>query len=139
MRKRPLNPNGFDEAIRHYRNAKDNLGRCKVEDGIYSDVKPVREAFGTTWLAVDHAIKAVLRSNGMAEGQIPESWDALREAVAKRLAVHNGKLVRHLNVVYQMVHLNGYYRGAYWTPVEVKQAFTLAHRLIKTLSGRRIA
>lgn len=131
-------PNGFSEAIRYYRNARGLLGRCKVEDDIYEDIKPVREAFGTAWLAIDSAVKAALKEKGLERRNIPKTWEGLREKVARHLSVHNGKLMKVLNTAYIMVHLEGYYDGAYRTAPSAKAAFDVARRAIEILSRQRI-
>lgn len=131
--------NGFDEAIRYYRNARELLARCKVEDDLYEDIKPVREAFGTAWLAIDTAIKAGLARQGLTEKQIPESWEPLRGSVARHLAVHNGKLMKLLNAAYEEIHLAGYYRGRFRHARLAKDAMQVARRVIETLSGRKIS
>lgn len=130
--------NGFDEAFRYYRNARGLLSKCRVQDDLYEDMKPVREAFGTAWLAVDLAIKSALLERGLAERQIPRSWESLRAMVVKNLAVHNGKLVNLLNTTYKVVHLGGYYYGDFVSPVLARGAFDVARKLIETLSGRKI-
>ncbi|MBI2058590.1 MAG: DUF5618 family protein [Nitrospirae bacterium] len=130
--------NGFEEAFRYYRNARGLLARCEVKDDIYSDIKPVQEAFGTAWLAIDKAIKAALLEKGLPPNKIPRSWDGIRENVARRLAYQNGRLMKLLNTAYDMVHLGGYYWGDFKTPAAAKAAFDVARRAIETLSGRKI-
>jgi len=40
------------EALRYLNNAKEILKSAPVEDNIYTDIKPVREALGMAYLAV---------------------------------------------------------------------------------------
>jgi len=40
------------EAIRYLQNAKEILSEVPIEGNSYTDVKPVREAFGTAYLAI---------------------------------------------------------------------------------------
>ncbi len=40
------------EAIRYLNNAKEILKSIPVENDTYTDIKPVREAFATAYLAV---------------------------------------------------------------------------------------
>lgn len=138
MRNGSHSHDGFDEAVRYYRNARELLAHCKVEDDLYKDMKPVQEAFGTAWLSVDKALKAALRSAGLTDKEIPRSWEALRAAIVKHLAMRNGKLIKLVNVVYEMIHLEGYYYGAYKTPLQAREAFAFARQLIETLSSRKI-
>lgn len=130
--------NGFGEAVRYYRNARQLLARCKVHQDLYDDIKPVQEAFGTLWLAVDKAVKAALIQRGLTIREIPRSWEALRGKVAKHLAIHNGSLMKLLNATYDAVHLAGYYWGELHNPTMAKGAFDVARRLIETLSDRKI-
>lgn len=138
MRNGTGHANGFDEAIRYYNNARELLRRCKVENDLYDDIKPVREAFGTAWLAIDMAVRAGLAARGISKKQIPQSWEDLRAAVAKHMAVRNGKLLKLLNASYQAVHLAGYYHGEHEYAPLAKDAMELTRRVIETLSGRKI-
>jgi len=51
------------EALRYLQNAKEILKNAPVEDDIYTDTKPVREACGTAYLAVLKAIDEYLLSS----------------------------------------------------------------------------
>ncbi|MBI2890731.1 MAG: DUF5618 family protein [Nitrospirae bacterium] len=130
--------NGFDDAIRYYRNAEELLARCKTEGKRYEDIKPVREAFGTAWLAVDMATKTALIRKGLPEQRIPESWDGLLQAVGQRLAVHNGKLVRLLSDARKLIHIAGYYHGEIFLAPVAREAMELARLAIEKLSHRKI-
>jgi len=48
------------EALRYLNNAKEILQSVPVEDNTYTDVKPVREALGTAYLAILEAINEYL-------------------------------------------------------------------------------
>lgn len=48
------------EALRYLNHAKEILKSAPIEDGPYSDVKPVREACGTAYLAILIAIDEYL-------------------------------------------------------------------------------
>ncbi|MBI2889931.1 MAG: DUF5618 family protein [Nitrospirae bacterium] len=139
MSSRGQAPNGFDEAIRYYRNARELLGRSKINDNLYEDIKPVRESFGTAWLAIDMAVRAALKERGLTEKQMPRSWEDLRAATVKHLAVTNGRLVKLLNAAYNGVHLAGYYRGMLAYVPFAKEAMNLTRQVIETLSGRKVA
>ncbi len=47
-------------ALRHFNNAKDILKSIPIEDNTYTDIKAVREAFSTAYLAVLEAINEYL-------------------------------------------------------------------------------
>ena len=53
------------EALRYLNNAKEILKSASVENGTYTDVKPVREACGVAYLAVLIAIDEYLLKKGM--------------------------------------------------------------------------
>ena len=50
------------EAIRYLNNAKEILKTAPIEGHVYADVKPVREAFGTAYLAMLEAVNDTVKS-----------------------------------------------------------------------------
>ncbi|MBI4691512.1 MAG: DUF5618 family protein, partial [Nitrospirae bacterium] len=50
------------EALRYLNNAKEILKSVPIENNVYTDVKPVREAFGTAYLSILEAINEYLIS-----------------------------------------------------------------------------
>ncbi len=48
---------------------------------------------------------------GLTTKELPKSIDAYRAALQKHLAIHNGKLLREFDRLYNEVHIAGYYRG----------------------------
>ena len=52
------------EALRYLQNAKELLSSVPIENNNYTDVKPVREAFGTAYLAILEAINEALTKRG---------------------------------------------------------------------------
>lgn len=99
------------EALRYLKNAKDILRKVPIEDNFYADVKPVREAFGTAYLAILEAINESLLSKGYTRKELPKSVEGFRKALRKHFAVHNGKLKRDFERLYDGIHIAGYYRG----------------------------
>lgn len=55
------------EALRYLDNAKEILKSAPVEDNIYTDVKPVRKAFGIAYLAILEAINEHLLNKGLTK------------------------------------------------------------------------
>src|SRR3989304_204502 len=98
------------ESIRYLSNAKEILKRTPVEDNTYKDVKPVREAFGTVYLAILEAINEALLKKGLTKKELPKSVDAYRTAMQKHISMHNGKLLREFEKLYDLLHIAGYYR-----------------------------
>lgn len=122
------------EALRYLQNAREILKSVPVEDNTYTDVKPVREAFGTAYLAVLEAINEYLiRKKGFTKKELPKSAEAYREALRKHIAVHNGKLMREFEMLYDALHIAGYYRGLIYNVNAVKDYLKAAKAFIDKL------
>ena len=110
------------ESLRYLNNAKEILKGIAVEDNTYTDIKHVREAFGIAYLAVLEAINKYLINKGLTKKELPKSVDEYRKALQKYLAVHDGKLLREFEKMYDMLHIAGYYRGLLYDVNIVKDA-----------------
>ena len=100
----------YTEANRYMDNAKEALQKSDKEDyGHYRDIKYVKSACGIAYLAVLVALDAWLRLKG-----IPEPSKRTRKTINYYLSTIAGldnKLVSNLNTAYNVLHLEGYYRG----------------------------
>jgi hypothetical protein len=121
------------EALRYLNNAKEILRSAPIEDDIYTDVKPVQEACGTTYLAVLKAIDEYLLRKGISKKELPRSVEGYRAVLQKYLAVHNGKLLREFDVLYDQLHIAGYYRGLLHNVDVVKDALKAAKSFIEKI------
>ncbi len=121
------------EALRSLDNAKEILKSVPIEDNTYTDVKPVREAFGTAYLAVLEAINEHLIKKGLTKKELPKSVEAYRDALRKHIAVHNGKLMREFEKIYDALHIAGYYRGLIYDVYMVKDALKAAKTFIEKI------
>jgi hypothetical protein len=122
------------EAIRYLNNAKEILHNIPVEDNTYADIKPVREAFGTAYLAILEAINEYLiTQKGLTKKELPKSVEAYRNALQKYLAVHNGKLLHEFDMLYDMLHIAGYYRGLLYNVDVVKDALKATKMFIEKM------
>lgn len=121
------------EALRYLNNAKEILKAVPVEDNTYTDVKPVREAFGTAYLAVLEAINEYLLKKGLGKKELPKSVDAYRDLLRKHLAVYDGKLLREFEKLYDMLHIAGYYRGLLYDTNVVRDALKAAKTFIEKI------
>lgn len=119
------------EALRYLNNAKEILSKAPLEDNVYTDIKPVREAFGTAYLAILEAINEALTKRGFIKKELPKSVDAYRVALRKHLAVHDGKLMREFESLYDALHIAGYYRGLIYRASLVKDALKDAKTFIE--------
>ncbi len=121
------------EALKYLQNAKDILSKSPIENDTYTKIKPVREAFGTAYLAVLEAINEALIEKGFTKKELPKSVDEYRVVLRKYLAVHNGKLLREFEKLYDVLHIAGYYRGLIYDANMVKVAFKAARAFIEKI------
>jgi len=120
------------EALRYLNNAREIIKSAPVEDNIYTDIKPVREALGTAYLAVLEAINEYLVTKvGLTKKELPKSVDAYRNALQKYVAIHNGKITREFERLYDTLHIAGYYRGLLGHVDIVKDAIRAARTFIE--------
>jgi len=119
------------EPLRYLNNARDILKSAPIENGTYADSKPVREACGVAYLAVLMAIDEYLLKKGLAKKDLPRSVEAYRKALQKYLAMHNGKLLREFEALYEALHIAGYYRGNLYLVDMVKDALKAARAFIE--------
>jgi hypothetical protein len=118
------------ESLRYLNNAKEILKTVPVEDSTYTDVKPVREAMGTAYLAVLEAINEYLVKQGFTKKELPKSVEGYRKALQKYVAVRNGRVLREFEKLYDMLHIAGYYRGLLYDREVVKEALKSAKSFI---------
>ena len=121
------------DSLRYLNNAREILKSIPVEEGTYTDLKPVREAFGTAYLAVLEAVNEFLIKKGVTKKDLPKSIDAYRKALQKHLAIHNGKLMREFEMLYDTLHIAGYYRGLLYNVNVVNAAIKAAKSFIEKI------
>ena len=121
------------EALRYLDNAREILKSAPLEDGTYTDIKPVREACGTAYLAVLKSIDAYLLKKGMDEKKLPQSVDSYREMLRRHLSAYDGKLLREFDKLYRLLHIAGYYRGLLEDVSVVKDALKAAKNFIEKI------
>ena len=131
--KQQRSPAPSGEAIRYLNNAKGILRKAPREGHIYTDTKPVREACGTAYLAVLEAINEYLLTRGLSRKELPKSFEQYQQALRKHISVHNGKLFREFNVLYDMLHIAGYYRGLLGDVVVVRDVFNSTQQFISKI------
>ena len=118
------------EALRYLNNAKEILKSVPIEDNTYIDIKPVREAFATAYLAVLEAINEYLLKQGLTKKELPKSVDAYRKALQKYLVVRDGKVLREFEKLYDALHIAGYYRGYIYDTRAVRDYLQAAKEFI---------
>jgi hypothetical protein len=118
------------DSLRYLQNAKEILAKASVEDNEYTDIKPVREAFGTAYLAVLEVINEALLKKGLNKKELPRSVDEYRKVLRRYFAIHNGKLMRSFESLYDTLHIAGYYRGLIYNAILVKDAIKVTKDFI---------
>jgi len=121
------------EALRYLQNAKEILRKAPIEDGRYADVKYVQEACGAAYLAVLKAIDEYLLNKGLNRKELPKSVDAYRKALQKYLNIHDRKLLREFEGIYDELHIAGYYRALLGHVNVVKDALKAAKEFIEKI------
>jgi putative IMPACT (imprinted ancient) family translation regulator len=111
-RKIPESPQAcINEAYRYYNNAKEILNKIPIEDNTYTDVKKLLKAYAIGYLSVLLAIDVFLLNKGVSLADLPTSLEGYLSAIDKYL-YRNRTFTRQFTVVYQNLHIFGYYRGA---------------------------
>jgi hypothetical protein len=125
------------EALRYLNNAKEILKSAPIEDNAYSDVKPVQEACAAAYLAVLKVIDLCLLNRGLNKKDLPRSVDGYRKALQKHLSMHDGKLLREFERLYDQLHIAGYYRALLHDVDIVKDAIRAARTFIEKVNPVR--
>lgn len=121
------------EAIRYLENAKELLKNSPIENGRYADVKYVKSACGVAYLGVLKAIEEYLLDKGLTKKELPKKVEEYRKALKKYASVHNGKLLKQFDDLYDELHIAGYYRGNLHFVDTVKGTFKAAKDFIGRL------
>lgn len=121
----------FEEAETFFKNAKETLNKSPIEFGAYKKPKYVKEASAMGYLASLRAVDGYLLATGVPAQNLPTSIAEYEKAILK--IPRNGKLLTALEIVYQNLHIFGYYRGGIGVEM-IKEGFSKAKFIIATLS-----
>ncbi len=104
--------NGKHEALRYLKNARELIKQSPIEENRYTDIKYVREACGTAYLAILEAIdNYLIEKKGFTQKELPKSVEEYRTILHKHFASQNGKLLGQFSSLYKELHIAGYYQG----------------------------
>lgn len=92
-------------------NAKELLSKSPIENDIYADEKYVKSACGVAYLGILKAIEEQLLRKGLTKKKLPKKVEEYRKAIQKYVSIHNGKLLKEFDSLYDELHIAGYYRG----------------------------
>ena len=118
---------------RYITNARETLRKSPVIDNIYIDVKYVKSAFGIAYLGVSEVVNEYLLAGGLTRKDLPKKVEEYEKALRKYGGVRNGKLLRQFSVLYDELHIAGYYRGLLRNANLVKDALKNAEDFIGKL------
>lgn len=118
----------FEEAIRYMDNANKELKLSDKNGKVYRDVKHMRVACGTAYLATLKAIDGIFILRGIPK---PKRKGSI-EYYEMGLAQIDKKILTSLNVAYRILHIDGYYDGFNDT-VTIKRGFEEAGNIINWL------
>ena len=124
------------EAVRYFKNGMQFIKTAPRKNGTYADVKPLQEGAGIMYLGVLKALDAFALTQGYSKNNLPKDDDQYRELLYKH-AIHNGKLKKAFNDVYNYLHLGIYYRGKKDVDY-VKEGIENARFVIEKLTGKKI-
>ncbi|MGC8976557.1 MAG: DUF5618 family protein [Candidatus Ratteibacteria bacterium] len=99
------------ENLIYIENAKEILKKSAKENKWYSDEKYVKSAFGIVYLGILKSIDEFLIKNGIEKKNLPKSIDGYIKILKKYLLPYNGKLMKEFLILYDQIHIAGYYRG----------------------------
>jgi hypothetical protein len=123
------------EAVRYLNNAKEILSKSAVENDQYMDDKYVKSACGVAYLGVLKAIDELLLKKGLTKKELPKKVDEYRKALNKHASIHDGKIIRQFENIYDELHIAGYYRGNLHSVAIVKAALKSAESFIKRIGA----
>jgi hypothetical protein len=103
-----LKQKSYAEAIRYMNNAKETLQKAKKEDNYYADRKYVRTACGTAYNGVLLALDTYLV---LKDVELPKKKRRSIDFYTRNISKIDGKMMKYLDVVYDVLHLDGYYDG----------------------------
>lgn len=121
------------EPLRYLANAKELLSRSPIEGNRYADEKYVKSACGVAYLGVLKAVEEHLLGKGLTKKELPKKVEEYRKALQKYVSVHNGKLLKEFDDIYDELHIAGYYRGFLHSTDAVRAAFKTAKDFIQKL------
>lgn len=121
------------EPVRYLENAKELLRKSPIEGNRYADEKYVKSACGVAYLGVLKAIEEHLLKKGLTKKELPKKVEEYRKALQKYISIHNGKLLKEFDDLYDELHIAGYYRGMLHRVDVVRGALKGAKEFIEKL------
>ena len=102
-----MTKNAYKEAMRYIENARETLKLAGKDGKFYADEKYVKTASGTAYSGTLVALDYLFDVKNVPKRRGRKSIDYYKEHLGKI----DKKLLKELNSVYNILHLNGYYEG----------------------------
>jgi hypothetical protein len=124
------------EAKRYLANAKETISKSSIEFDVYQDPKYVSESCGIAYRSMQLALDAFFMDRLKEGEKMPESHehycnkiDQIKDSYFRKLILNKYK------VVYDNIHLGGYYRFQTDTKV-IKSGFDAIRTIIHEIENR---
>jgi hypothetical protein len=124
----------YAEALRYMRNAEETLQKAGKENNRYDDEKYVSTACGTAYKGVLLAFDVWLELKGVP---IPAKRDKTKrhrsiDMYKYEVGKLDRKMLSDLNVIYDVLHLAGYYDGIQ-DAIIISRGFAVAYAIIEKI------
>jgi hypothetical protein len=133
-RQQEITHKNYAEAIRYMDNAQETLKKAGKEGNYYRDPKYVRAACGIAYSGVLIALDNYLLLKGIEKIKGRKSINYYCDHIARI----DKKMLTHINVAYNALHLSGYYDGTQSVRI-VKVGFDEAYKIIDTIKPTQTA
>jgi hypothetical protein len=103
-----LKQKNYAEVMRYMDNARETLQKAKKEGNYYQDRKYVRTACGVAYNGALLALDTYLM---LKDVELPKKKRRSIDFYTRNVSKIDGKMLKYLDVVYDVLHLDGYYGG----------------------------
>lgn len=118
----------YEEAIRYLNNAHKEIKQADKNGKVYRDVKHLRVACGTAYLAALKALDGIFLLRNIPK---PKGKGSI-EYYQHGLSQIDKKILTSLNIAYRILHIDGYYDGFNHIPT-IASGFEEAEYIIHKL------
>ena len=99
--------NIYEQAVRYMNNANKELQQAKKNGKVYQDIKHLRIACSTAYMAMLKALDGIFMLRNIPKPKRRASV----EYYQRELSEVDKKILTSLNIAYNILHLSGYYDG----------------------------
>jgi hypothetical protein len=129
-----LKQKSYTEAMRYMSNAKETLQKAKKENKYYQDRKYVRTACGTAYNGVLIALDTYFM---LKDVELPKKKRRSIDFYTRNISKIDGKMTKYLDVVYDVLHIGGYYDGNL-NAIVINEGFDAAYEIISKIKPQEL-